>query len=231
MLVENLSNSLSGFINFDMLVLIVFKKISLLIILVSLLSGCVSDQPIMSIGIFGTRYVVHDLKGNERGNIILRSTNKSLQSDLIYRAYEKEVSKYLLQNGLKTTTEENEADYVGFINYGFVSKQKDKKIVDVTIKEKNIYFETQDLELTNPEATNGYGQKRYKRVLVFKMYDLSKKNSEVLMVLDSKVDSTGTCDNLGALRIDLTTMMFKDFPGKHDQVEKITIPSFKVNSC
>ena len=126
MLVENLSNSLSGFINFDMLVLIVFKKISLLIIVVSLLSGCVSDQPIMSIGIFGTRYVVHDLKGNERGNIILRSTNKSLQSDLIYRAYEKEVSKYLLQNGLKTTTEENEADYVGFINYGFVSKQKDK---------------------------------------------------------------------------------------------------------
>jgi hypothetical protein len=63
------------------------------------------------------------------------------------------------------------------------------------------------------------------------MYDLSKKNSEVLMVLDSKVDSTGTCDNLGALRIDLTTMMFKDFPGKHDQVEKITIPSLKVNSC
>ena len=51
------------------------------------------------------------------------------------------------------------------------------------------------------------------------------------MVLDSKVNSTGTCDNLGALRIDLTTMMFKDFPGKHDEVEKITIPTFRVNGC
>ena len=207
------------------------RILSLLLIITPLLAGCYSDQPIMSIGIFGTRYVVHDLKGNERGNIILKSTNKSLQGDLVFRGYEKEISKYLLQNGLKTTTEENDADYVGFINYGFVSKQKDKKIVDIIIKEKNIYFETQDLELTNPEATNGYGQKRYKRVLVFKMYDLSKKGSEALMVLDSTINSTGTCDNLGALRIDLTTMMFKDFPGKNDEVEKITIPTLRINDC
>ena len=207
------------------------RILSLLLIISPLLAGCYSDKPIMTFGTGGTRYVVHDLKGNERGNILLKSTNKGLQGDLVYRGYEKEVTKYLLQNGLKTTTEENDADYVGFINYGFVSKQKDKKIVDVIIKEKNIYFETQDLELTNPESTNGYGQKRYKRVLVFKMYDLSKKGSEALMVLDSTVNSTGTCDNLGALRIDLTTMMFKDFPGKNDYVEKITIPTLRVNAC
>ena len=51
------------------------------------------------------------------------------------------------------------------------------------------------------------------------------------MVLDSTINSTGTCDNLGALRIDLTTMMFKDFPGKNDEVEKITIPTLRINDC
>ena len=204
--------------------------------LMTLLSGCYSDKPIMTFGTGGTRYVIYELKGNERGNILLKATNKGLQGDLVYRGYEKEVSKYLLQNGFKTTIEENEADYVGFINYGFLSERKDKIIVDTKIKNKSIYFETQDLEITNPSPsginTSGYGTTRaYKRVLGFKMYDLDKDNSDGILVLDSTINSTGMCDNIGALRIDLTTMMFKDFPGKNDEVEKITIPALRVNDC
>ena len=204
--------------------------------LMTLLSGCYSDKPIMTFGTGGTRYVIYELKGNERGNILLKATNKGLQGDLVYRGYEKEVSKYLLQNGFKTTIEENEADYVGFINYGFLSERKDKIIVDTKIKNKSIYFETQDLEITNPTPSGtsygGYGTaKDYKRVLGFKMYDLNKDDSNGILVLDSRINSTGMCDNIGALRIDLTTMMFKKFPGKNDKVEKITIPALRVNSC
>ena len=82
------------------------RIISLLLIITPLLVGYYSDKPIMTFGTGGTRYVVHDLKGNERGNILLKSTNKGLQGDLIYRGYEKEVEKYLLQNGFKTTLAE-----------------------------------------------------------------------------------------------------------------------------
>ena len=112
---------------------------TILFIILPLLVGCYSDKPIMTFGTGGTRYVVYDLKGNERGNILLKSTNKSLQGDLIYRGYEKEVTKYLLQNGFKTTLDESEADYVGFINYGFLSERKDKIIVDTKIKNKSIF--------------------------------------------------------------------------------------------
>jgi hypothetical protein len=212
------------------------KILSLLLIITPLLAGCYSDKPIMTFGTGGTRYVVHDLKGNERGNILLKATNKGLQGDLVYRGYEKEISKYLLQNGFKTTTEENEADYVGFINYGFLSERKDKIIVDTKIKNKSIYFETQDLEITNPSSyENSYGgysiSKGYKRILNFRMFDLNKDGSNGVLILDSKIDSVGVCDKIGAMRVDLTTMMFKKFPGKNDKVEKITIPALRVNSC
>ena len=212
------------------------RILSLLLIITPLLAGCYSDKPIMTFGTGGTRYVVHDLKGNERGNILLKATNKGLQGDLVYRGYEKEISKYLLQNGFKTTTEENEADYVGFINYGFLSERKDKIIVDTKIKNKSIYFETQDLEITNPSSyENSYGgysiSKGYERILNFRMYDLNKDGSNGVLILDSKIDSVGVCDKIGAMRVDLTTMMFKKFPGKNDKVEKITIPALRVNSC
>ena len=36
---------------------------------------------------------------------------------------------------------------------------------------------------------------------------------------------------ISRLDFDLTTMMFKKFPGKNDKVEKITIPALRVNSC
>ena len=212
------------------------RTLTLLLVITPFLAGCYQDKPIMTFGTGGTRYVVHDLKGNERGNILLKSTNKGLQGDLIYRGYEKEVEKYLLQNGFKTTLDENEADYVGFINYGFLSERKDKIIVDTNIKNKSIYFETQDLEITNPTPNNTvyntYGtQRTYKRILNFRIYNLNKDNSNGILVLDSKIDSVGVCDKIGALRVDLTTMMFKNFPGKNDEVEKITIPALRVNSC
>ena len=84
------------------------RILSLLLIISPLLAGCYSDKPIMTFGTGGTRYVIHDLKGNERGNILLKSTNKGLQGDLVYRGYEKEVTKYLLQNGFKTTSVESD---------------------------------------------------------------------------------------------------------------------------
>jgi len=46
------------------------------------LSGCAAVDivaPDRSYFSQGTRYVVHDLKGNERGNILLKYTNKSFQ--------------------------------------------------------------------------------------------------------------------------------------------------------
>ena len=63
------------------------------------------------------------------------------------------------------------------------------------------------------------------------LYDLNKDKNNGILILDSKVDSVGVCDKIGALRVDLTAMMFKNFPGKNDKVEKITIPALRVNSC
>ena len=205
-----------------------------IIFIVTFLSGCAVVDVVAPERTFytqGTRYVVHDLKGNERGNILLKSTNKSLQGDLIYRGYEKEISNYLLQNGFRTTTDENEADYLGYINYGFVSDQKEKEIIDTIFKGKSIYFETQNLELTNPTRIIFKGKYGYERSLTFRMYDLNKDNSKGILVLDSKLTSKGSCNKIGELRADFTAMMFKNFPGKNDKVEKITIPVINLTGC
>ena len=205
-----------------------------LVLVVVFLSGCAVVDVVAPERTFytqGTRYVVHDLKGNERGNILLKSTNKSLQGDLIYRGYEKEISNYLLQNGFRTTTDENEADYLGYINYGFVSDQKEKEIIDTIFKGKSIYFETQNLELTNPTRIIFKGKYGYERSLTFRMYDLNKDNSKGILVLDSKLTSKGSCNKIGELRADFTAMMFKNFPGKNDKVEKITIPGINLTGC
>ena len=215
-----------------------FRKFVLLSIISILLTGCLggSSKPIMTFFVGGNRYIVHDLKGNERGNILLKSTNRSLEGDLIYRQYEKSISKFLIHKGLRTTTDEKDADYVGYINYGFLSNKSDKKIVDTKIKGISIYFETQNLELTNPTPISStqirYGVRNgYERVLVFKMYDLSNSSSKGKMVVDARLTSVGSCDNMGPLREELTTMMFKNFPGKSGKAEKITIPGLKVNAC
>lgn len=209
------------------------------LILISLfLTGCLggSSKPIMSFYVGGNRYIVHDLKGNERGNILLKSTNKSLEGDLIYRQYEKSISNFLIQKGFRSTTDEKDANYVGYINYGFLSNKSDKKIVDTKINGKSIYFETQNLEITNPTPISStqlrFGVRNgYERVLIFKMYDLNDSGSKGKMVVDARLTSVGTCDNMGPLREELTTMMFKNFPGKSGKAEKITIPGIKVNAC
>ena len=198
------------------------------------MSGCTAVDiiaPDRTYFIQGTRYVVHDLKGNERGNIILKSTNKSFQGDLIYRSYEKEISNYLIQNGFRTTTDENEADYLGYINYGFVSDQKEKQIIDTTFKGKSIYFETQNLELVNPTRIMFKGRYGYERSLTFRMYDLNKDSSKGILVLDSKLTSKGSCNKLGEMRERFTAMMFKNFPGKNDKIEQITIPGINLSGC
>ena len=64
-----------------------------------------------------------------------------------------------------------------------------------------------------------------------RMYDLKKDNTKGIMVLDSKLSSKGSCNKLGELREDFTAMMFKNFPGKNDKVEKITIPRVNLTGC
>lgn len=213
------------------------SKISVLLLISIFLTSCVggSSKPLVSFYVGGNRFVVHELKGNERGNIILKSTNRSLEGDLIYRQYEKSTSDYLIQKGFRTVTSEKDAQYVGFINYGFLSNKSDKQIVDVKINEKSIYFETQNLETSNPTPLHRsiFSDMRnsYERVLIFKMYDLTTGGLKGKMILDSKVNSVGSCDNMGPLREDLTMMMFKNFPGESGKAERITIPSMKVNAC
>ena len=70
-----------------------------------------------------------------------------------------------------------------------------------------------------------------KRARQKELKNANKDENNGILILDSKVDSVGVCDKIGALRVDLTTMMFKKFPGKNDKVEKITIPALRVNSC
>ena len=209
-------------------------KLFFIIFVGTFLSGCAAVNlvaPDRTYLVYGTKYAIHDLKGNEKGNILLKYTNRSFQGDLVYRNYEKGISSYLLQNGFRTTTKENKADYVGYINYGFVSQQKEKKIIDTTVNGKSVYFETQDLELTNPTKIKIRRNFGYERSLTFRMYDLKRDNSKGILILDSKLTSKGSCNKLGELRKDLTAMMFKKFPGKNDKVEKITIPRINFTGC
>jgi len=72
-------------------------------------------------GVIGTKHILHELTGQERGFIHLRPARKTLEGTLEFRHILKIFESNLMQHGFKYTSDESKAQYIGLINYGLVT--------------------------------------------------------------------------------------------------------------
>ena len=211
-------------------------KILSLFSLLVLLTGCpATTGNFVSYGSTGTRYATHELKGNERGNILLVPAKKGLEDDLIYKNYSKAVSQYLTNNGLTVVTDEKDLKYVAFLNYGFVSARSISMNRALKIGNKTIEFNPEDYTTGTPQGfvvRNAYGialRTVYDRVIELIMYDVSK--DKPTQIAQMKVISKGSCGQISQLTESLVTLLMENYPPKNGEAEKITKWKLKVNEC
>jgi hypothetical protein len=210
-------------------------RVFLLLSIFLFVTGCPTTGNMITYATSGTRYATHELKGNERGNILLIPAKKGLEDDLIYKNYSKAVSQYLINNGLTVVTDEKDLKYVAFLNYGFVSSRSITMNRTVKIGNKTIEFNPEDYTSGTPQGVvvrNAYGivlGTNYDRVIELIMYDVSK--DKPTQIAQMKVLSKGRCGQISQLTNILVPLLMENYPPKNGEAEKITNWEIKVNEC
>lgn len=211
------------------------KKILLLLSIFLFTSGCPTTGNMVTYVTSGTRYATHELKGNERGNVLLLSAKKGLEDDLIYKNYSKAVSQYLTNNGLTIVTDEKDLKYVAFLNYGFVSSRSTTMNRTFKYGNKTIDFNPEDYTTGTPQGVpirNAYGIQTgtgYDRVIELFIYDVSK--DKPTQIAQTKVISKGRCGQISQLTNILVPLLMENWPPKNGEAEKITNWEIRVNEC
>ncbi len=211
------------------------KKKLIILFSIFLLSGCAATNNLVTTFSSGTRYSTHELKGNERGNLLLLPAKKGLEDDLIYKNYSKAVSQYLTNNGLTVVNDKKDLKYVVFLNYGFVSARSISMNRTVKIGNETIDFNPDDYTSGTPEGVvirNMYGMPLrtvYDRVIELIMYDVSKDKPK--QIAQMKVISKGQCGQISQLTSTLVPLLMENYPPKNGQAEKITNWKIKINEC
>jgi hypothetical protein len=210
-------------------------RVFLLLSIFLFTTGCPTTGNMITYFSSGTRYATHELKGNERGNLLLLSAKKGLEDDLIYKNYSKAVSQYLINNGLTVVTDEKDLKYVAFLNYGFISSRSISMNRTLKIGNKTIEFNPEDYTSGTPQGfvvRNAYGialRTTYDRVIELIMYDVGK--DKPTQIAQMKVISKGSCGQISQLTESLVTLLMENYPPKNGEAEKITNWKLKVNEC
>ena len=211
------------------------KKIFLLLSIFLFTSGCPTTGNLITYSMNGTRYATHELKGNERGNVLLLPAQKSFEGQLVYNNYATAVSKYLTNNGLTVVKEDKDLKYVMFLNYGFISSRSETMNQTFQIAKKSIVINPQDYTSGTPLGIpSGYvygtpTRTLFDRVIELDMYDVSKDKPQ--QILTTKVISRGQCGQISQLVTTLVPLLMENWPPKNGEAEKITNWEIKVNEC
>jgi len=211
------------------------KKVFLLLSIFLFTSGCPTTGNLITYSMNGTRYATHELKGNERGNVLLLPAKKSFEGQLVYNNYATAVSKYLTNNGLTVVKEDKDLKYVMFLNYGFISSRSETMNQTFQIAKKSIVINPQDYTSGTPLGIpSGYvygtpTRTLFDRVIELDMYDVSKDKPQ--QILTTKVISRGQCGQISQLITTLVPLLMENWPPKNGEAEKITNWEIKVNEC
>lgn len=211
------------------------KKIFLLLTIFLFITGCPTTGNFVTYGSSGTRYATHELKGNERGNVLLLPAKKSFEGQLVYKDYYNAVSTYLTNNGLTVVKEDKDLKYVMFLNYGFISSRSETMPQTFQIAKKSITINPQDYTSGTPQGIpSGYvygvpTRTLFDRVIELDMYDITKDKPQ--QILTTKVVSRGACGQISQLRESLVNLLMENWPPKNGEAEKITNWKIKVNEC
>ena len=211
------------------------KKVFLLLSIFLFTSGCPTTGNMITYNSSGTRYATHELKGNERGNVLLLPAKKSFEGQLVYNNYAAAVSKYLTNNGLTVVKEDKDLKYVMFLNYGFISSRSETMNQTFQIAKKSIVINPQDYTSGTPLGIpSGYvygvpTKTIFDRVIELDMYDVSKDKPQ--QILTTKVISRGQCGQISQITNILVPLLMENWPPKNGEAEKITNWEIKVNEC
>jgi hypothetical protein len=211
------------------------KKALLLLSIFLFTTGCPTTGNMITYATNGTRYATHELKGNERGNVLLLPAKKSFEGQLVYNNYATAVSKYLTNNGLTVVKEDKDLKYVMFLNYGFISSRSETMNQTFQIAKKSIVINPQDYTSGTPLGIpSGYvygtpTRTLFDRVIELDMYDVSKDKPQ--QILTTKVISRGQCGQISQLITTLVPLLMENWPPKNGEAEKITNWEIKVNEC
>ena len=211
------------------------KKILLLLSIFLFTSGCPTTGNMITYFSSGTRYATHEVKGNERGNVLLLPAKKSFEGQLVYNNYATAVSKYLTNNGLTVVKEDKDLKYVMFLNYGFISSRSETMPQTFQIAKKSLVINPQDYTSGTPLGIpSGYvygvpTRTIFDRVIELDMYDVSKDKPQ--QILTTKVISRGQCGQISQLTNILVPLLMENWPPKNGEAEKITNWEIKVNEC
>ena len=211
------------------------KKTLLLLSIFLFTSGCPTTGNLITYSMNGTRYATHELKGNERGNVLLLPAKKSFEGQLVYNNYATAVSKYLTNNGLTVVKEDKDLKYVMFLNYGFISSRSETMNQTFQIAKKSIVINPQDYTSGTPLGIpSGYvygtpTRTLFDRVIELDMYDVSKDKPQ--QILTTKIISRGQCGQISQLITTLVPLLMENWPPKNGEAEKITNWEIKVNEC
>ena len=211
------------------------KKILLLLSIFLFTSGCPTTGNMITYFSSGTRYATHEVKGNERGNVLLLPAKKSFEGQLVYNNYATAVSKYLTNNGLTVVKEDKDLKYVMFLNYGFISSRSETMPQTFQIAKKSLVINPQDYTSGTPLGIpSGYvygvpTRTIFDRVIELDMYDVSKDKPQ--QILTTKVISRGQCGQISQLTNILVPLLMENYPPKNGEAEKITNWEVKVNEC
>jgi len=203
------------------------KNITILFLLLLFTAGCfeTTGNPGATFGLKASKYSIHQLQGNERGEVLLLPTNENYEGDLVFKTFKDYFSQGLLRNGFTVAEDSSTATYVGFINYGIVTPSTKTMIVERTINGKKVLFETGIYPITSTQGKqkidwlgSNTGIIIFDRVVEFYLYDLQPEKAD--QILYSKITSTGQCNQIAALADPLSTFMFKDYPPKNRKMEE-----------
>ena len=210
-------------------------KVLLLLSIFLFTTGCPTTGNLITYSVNGTRYATHELKGNERGNVLLLPAKKSFEGQLVYNNYAKAVSDYLTNNGLTVVKEDKDLKYVMFLNYGFISTRSVTMPQTIQAGKKSISINPEDYTSGTPLGIpSGYvygtpTRTLFDRVIELEMYDVSKEKPQ--QVLTTKVTSRGQCGQISQLTEVLVGLLMENWPPKNGEAEKITNWKVRVNEC
>ena len=186
-----------------------------------LLISTTSSYSKIGIGMFGKKYVLHDLDGSERGKIYIEPSRDALKGTLEFKNFASIAGNFLQQNGFRPVKKKSEADYLVFLNYGLVSD----KVYSTEYQyqagggKQNIVASVPEYILFPPQRNFlTQNNQRFTRVFEVNMYDIKNDNNHIYQ---GKIVSKGKCGEIQAVGADLLKMLFKKFPGKSGKSKNV----------
>ena len=183
------------------------------------------SQAGIGIGMYGKRHTIHTLDGTQRGKIYIKASREELDGTLEFRHYAGIVAEFLQSNGFRRTKNENDAKYIGLLNYGLSTEGNYSTIYKLDVSNDIGHsINTEVVEYALYPKKTFIKNQGYTRVFELNIFDL-KENKDTSHIYQGKIVSKGQCGEMQEVAPHLIKMMFKKWPGKNGSKRILSMKS------